>query len=90
MIGLLVDVKPWFLEDPDVGELKRLGDLLTFKLEEHPPLKVQYLYPKDSTPQRFPLSGKYVIRDIEITRVEANPGYCFDADGTRLLNIKKL
>ena len=90
MIGHLISIQPWFSEQNERSELKRLGDLLTFEVEKSSPLVVQYLYPRNSTPQSFPLSKKYAIQDFEVTRVEANPGYCFDAEGSRVLNIRPL
>jgi hypothetical protein len=90
MIGHLIEIQPWFLEQSERGELNRLGDLLTFEVEESPPLRVQYLYPRNSPPQSFPLSTKYVIQDIETPPLEPDPGYCFDAEGSRVLNIRQL
>lgn len=90
MIGRLINTQPWFLEQSERSELKRLGDLLTFEVEQSPPLVVQYLYPRNSTPESFPLSTKYVIQDIKTPHLEANPGYCFDAESSRVLNIRQL
>jgi hypothetical protein len=90
MIGHLIEVQPWFSEQSERSEFKRLGDLLTFQVEESRPLYVQYLYPRDSPPQTFPLSSKFVIQDIEAPPLELNPGYCFDAESSRVLNIRQL
>jgi hypothetical protein len=90
MIGHLIDIRPWFLEQSERSDLKRLGDLLTFEVEESSPLRVQYLYPRNAPPQHFPLSTKYVIQDIEAPPLDANPGFCFEAEGSRVLNIRQL
>jgi len=88
MTGRLLDIQPWFLEQPERKELKRLGDLLTFEVEEHQRLCVQYLYPRSSAPQQFPLSSKFVIQDVEALSLDANSGICFDAGSSRVLNIR--
>ncbi len=90
MIGHLVAIQPWFSEPSEESELKRLGDLLTFEVPENPPLVVQYLYPRNSPPQDFPLSTRYAIHDIEAPPLEAHHGCCFDAESSRVLNIRKL
>jgi hypothetical protein len=90
MIGNLVEIKPWFLERSDEGNLKRLGDLLTFEVENRAPLHVQYLYPRNTPPVRLSLSTRFVIEDIKAPPMEPNPGYWFDAEGSRVLDIHRL
>ena len=90
MIGHLIEVRPWFLEQSEKYELKRLGDLLTFQVEEDQPLHVQYLYPQSLPPQPFPLSGKFVIRDGEALSLDSNHSICFDAESSRVLNIRPI
>jgi hypothetical protein len=90
MIGHLIANQPWFLEQTERSELKRLGDLLTFDVEQGSPLVVQYLYPRNSTPQNFPPSKKYEIQELGTTRVDPDPGYYFDAEGSRVLKIRPL
>ena len=90
MIGHLIEIQPWFLTESGASDLKRIGDLLTFVVEESPPLHVQYLYPKNAPPQYFPLSNRFVIQDLEAPPLDPNPGYCFDAEGSRILSIREL
>ena len=90
MIGHLIAIQPWFADQSDVSDLKRLGDLLTFEVEESAPLLVQYLYPQNSPPENFPLSTRYAIHDIEAPPPEVNHGCCFDAESSRVLNIRPL
>lgn len=90
MIGHLIEIQPWFSEASGKNDLKRLGDILTFEVEESPPLRVQYLYPRNAPPQHFPLSNRFVIQDIEAAPLEPNPGYCFDAESSRVLNIRQI
>jgi len=90
MIGHLIEIQPWFLSQSEKSEIKLIGELLTFEVEESPPLHVQYLYPRNSPPQYFPLRNKFVIQDLELPPKDPNPGYCFDADGSRVLSIREL
>lgn len=90
MIGHLVEIRPWFAEVSEKSELKRLGDLMTINVERHPPLHVQYLYPRNSHPRHIPLNSMVVIQDVEATPLESDPGYCFDSESSRVLNIRPL
>jgi hypothetical protein len=90
MIGHLIAIQPWFADQPEKSDLKRLGDLLTFDVEESAPLLVQYLYPRNSPPQNFPLSASYAIHDIEAPPPDALLGCWFDAESSRVLNIRPL
>lgn len=90
MIGHLVEIRPWFAEESEKRELKRLGDLLTINVERRPPLHVQYLYPRNAHPQHIPLNSMVVIQDVEAAPLEPDPGYCFDAESSRVLNIRPL
>jgi hypothetical protein len=90
MIGHLIEIQPWFTEHSEQYELKRLGDLLTFQVEENPPLRVQYMYPLNLPPQEFPLSTKYEIHEIDPPVPASDPVCCFDADSSRAFRIDRL
>ena len=90
MIGHLIAIQPWFADQSEKSDLKRLGDLMTFEIGESIPLLVQYMYPRHSLPQNFPLSTRYAIHDIDAPSVEAHHGCCFDAESSRVLNIRPL
>ena len=90
MTGRLLDIQPWFLEQPGSVERRRLGDLLTFEVEANDRFRVQYLHPRTSAPQRFPLSSKFVIQDVEALSLDSNLGICFDAGSSRVLNIRQI
>jgi hypothetical protein len=90
MIGHLIAIQPWFADQPEMSDLKRLGDLMTFEVEESAPLLVQYLYPRNSPPQEFPLSTRYAIHDLEVPPLEPHHGCCFDAESSRVLNIRPI
>jgi len=90
MIGHLTKIQPWFSGKTELNTLRRLGDVLTFELEEPRSLHVQYLHPRDAPPQDFLLNSRYVIRDIESPPVQLHSGYWFDAETSRVLTIREL
>jgi hypothetical protein len=90
MIGHLVAIQPWFADQSEKSDLKRLGDLMTFEIDQSAPLLVQHLYPRNSPPQNFPLSTRYAIHEIEAPPLEVHRGCCFDAESSRVLNIRPL
>jgi hypothetical protein len=90
MIGHLVAIQPWFADQSEKSHLKRLGDLMTFEIDQSAPLLVQHLYPRNSPPQNFPLSTRYAIHEIEAPPLEVHRGCCFDAESSRVLNIRPL
>lgn len=90
MIGVLVSKAPWLAQEAKSDAPKRLGEQLTFALENNSALQIQYRPPQYTSPQTFSLSKKYSIEDLGATYVGADPDFCYEATGIRVFQIKEL